>query len=127
MVAVAGSEGGEGLGGTGIGQAAARLQVGQHDDAARVKDLGRLGHEVNAAEHDHVGFGAGGTAGQFERITDHIGDVLNGILLVVVGQDHRVPLQAQGLDGGGEIGRIRGHQRLGGVRQRPMGRLGLQG
>ena len=111
MVAVAGPEGGELLGRTCIGEAAARRQVREHHDAARIEDLGRLGHEVNAAEHDHIGFGAGGAAGELERITNHIGDVLDGVVLVVMGQDHGVPLTAQGVDRGGEIGRGRGHQR----------------
>ena len=104
MVAVAGPEGGELLGRTGIGEAAARRQVGEHHDAARIENLRRLGHEVNAAEHDHIGFGAGGAAGELKRITDHIGDVLNGVVLVVVRQDHCVPLTAQGIDRFGQLG-----------------------
>ena len=101
---MAGPEGGELLGRTGIGEAAARCQVGEKHDAARIENFRRLGHEVNAAEHDHVGFGAGGAAGELKRITDHIGDVLNGVVLVVVRQDYCVPLTAQGIDRFAQLG-----------------------
>ena len=78
--------------GAAIGERAACLEVRDDHDLVRVQDLRGLGHEVNAAERDHIGLGPGGGLRELERITDEIGEVLDLGLLVVVRQDHRVAL-----------------------------------
>ena len=57
-----GAEGGKRLGRAGIRQRAAGLQIWQQHGFVRAKNLGGLRHEVNAAEHDHLGVGGGGLA-----------------------------------------------------------------
>ena len=99
------AEVGEGVGGAGVGQAAAGLQIRQQHGLVGIEDLGGLRHEVNAAEDDHLRIGAGGLAGEFEGVTDEIGAVLNGVLLVVVRQDHRVALVPQAIDRGRAVRR----------------------
>ena len=56
------------------------------------QDRGGLGHEVDAAEGDHVGVGVGRLARQAERVAHEVGHVLDLGHLVVVRQDHRVAL-----------------------------------
>ena len=56
------------------------------------QDRSRLGHEVDAAEDDHVGVGGGRLAREPERVADEVGDVLDLGQLVVVGEDHGVAL-----------------------------------
>jgi len=92
---VGGAEGGEGVGGARIGQAAAGVEIGQENRFARVEDFCGLRHEMDAAEHDHLGLGAGGAARELQRVADEVGDVLDRILLVVVGQDHGVAARCQ--------------------------------
>ena len=53
---------------------------------------------MDAAEDDDVRVGGGGLLRQPERITDEVGDVLHLGALVVVRQDHGVPLVPQPLD-----------------------------
>ena len=83
------------LGGDRVGQRAAGVGIGQQDGLVRAQDRGRLGHEVDAAEGDHRGAGVGGGAGEAERVAHEVGHVLDLGHLVVVGQDHRVPLLGQ--------------------------------
>ena len=78
------------LGGDRLGEAAAGPLVGDQHRLVVAQDLGRLGHEVDAAEHDRRGVDLGGDAGQPERVADVIGDVLDLGQLVVVGEDHGV-------------------------------------
>ena len=85
-------EGPELVGGTAVGEGAARLEVGDHDGLVGIEDLGRLGHEVDAAEGDHFAVGLLGGLGQLEGIAHHVGEVLELVLLVVVGEDDRVAL-----------------------------------
>ena len=47
---------------------------------------------MDAAEGDYIGVRGGGLARQAERIADEVGRVLHLGDLVVVGEDHRVPL-----------------------------------
>src|ERR1041384_7295415 len=56
-------------------QAAARLAVGDHDDALRVEHLGSLGHEPYAAESDHITRELARFASQFQAIADDIGEL----------------------------------------------------
>ena len=62
VVGVLGAEGGKRLGGAGIRQRAAGVQVRQQHGFGRAEDLGGLRHEVDAAENDHLGVGGGGFA-----------------------------------------------------------------
>jgi hypothetical protein len=97
-----------------VGQRAAGLEVGQHDGLLRVHDLGRLGHEVDAAEHDHFGLGVARALGELERVAEVVGDVLDVRVLVVVRQDHGVARLAQSVDLGEQVEtRVdRGHPRI---------------
>ena len=47
------------VGGDRVGERAAGLEVGQQDGLLRGEDRSRLGHEVDAAEGDHVAAGGG--------------------------------------------------------------------
>jgi hypothetical protein len=53
---------------------------------------------MDAAKHDHLGIGASGPAGQLLRITNEIGHILDGLVLVVMGKDHSAALLAQLVD-----------------------------
>ena len=69
---------------------AAGRGVGDEHGLARVEDGGRLGHEVDAAEHDHVRLHRGGLARELERVAREVCDVLHLVALVVVGEDDGV-------------------------------------
>ena len=58
----------------------------------------RLGHEVDAAEHDHVRLRLRRFAAQSQRIADEIGDVLHFRSLIIMRENHRVARSRQGLD-----------------------------
>ena len=73
-------------------QRAAGIEVGDQHRPRRRQDRGRLGHEVDAAEGDHVGLGTGGGLRQPERVAHQVGDVLHLGQLVVVGEDDGVAL-----------------------------------
>ena len=92
-----------------VGERAAGLEIGHHHLARGIQDLRRLGHEVDAAEGDHVGFHLLGGLRELERVADEIGEVLDLGFLVVVGQDHGVALALDARDRGFEIvGKVRG-------------------
>jgi hypothetical protein len=71
------------------------------------EDVGRLGHEVHAAEHDVVGGGVGrGKLGEAERVAPGVGPAHDLVALVVVAEDEDA-LAEGGLGGGdppGELG-----------------------
>ena len=54
----------------------------------RAKDVGALGHEVDAAEHDELGLAArrGGT-GQLQRVADIVGELDHLIALIVMAEN----------------------------------------
>jgi hypothetical protein len=83
-----------------VGHRAARRQVGQDDRlAVRGEDVGRLGHEVHAAEDDELRAGARrGLLGQLEGVSRDVGELDDLVALVVVPQDER-PV-TQGRSGG---------------------------
>ena len=83
------------VGGDRLGEAAAGPLVGDQHRLVVAQDLRRLGHEVDAAEHDRRRLGLGRDPGQPERVADVVGDVLDLRQLVVVGQDHGVALGGQ--------------------------------
>ena len=72
-----------------VGHRAAGREVGQHDDlVGRGQDVGRLGHEVDAAEDDELRLGpTGRIAGQLERVAGDVGELDDLVALVVVSQD----------------------------------------
>ena len=53
---------------------------------------------MDAAEDDRLGVRGRGLAGEPERVADVVGDVLHLGHLVVVGEDHRVPLGGERAD-----------------------------
>ena len=85
-------QGGELVGRAAGLQGAAGLAVGQDHDLVRVENFSRLGHEMDAAEDDHLGIRLGGLLGQAERIAHKIRYVLDLGHLIVVGQDDGVEL-----------------------------------
>ena len=68
------------------------VEVGDQHRLLGAQDRGRLGHEVHAAEHDHLALRRRGLPGQPERVADVVGDVLDLGHLVVVRKDHRAAL-----------------------------------
>ena len=83
------------LGGDRLGQAAPGAFVGDQHRLVVAEDLGRLGHEVDAAEHDRRRLGLRRDPGQAERVADVVGDVLDLGELVVVGEDHGIALPGE--------------------------------
>ena len=84
-------------------EAAARVHVGQHHDLFGAEDLGRIGHELHAAEGDDIGIGFGGLLAQFQTVADEIGKVLNIGGLVVMRENDRVLLLAEAIDLGEQV------------------------
>ena len=84
-----------------VGHRAAGGQVGQHDLLVRrAKNVGALGHEVHAAEHDVVGLRArGGRARELQRIADVVGELDDLVALVVMAEDD-APLAERRLGAG---------------------------
>ena len=78
-----------------VGERAAGVEVGDQHLLLGREDRGGLGHEVDAAEGDHLGVGVGRLAREPERVADEVGDVLDLRQLVVVGEDDRVALRRQ--------------------------------
>jgi len=86
------------------GQGAARLERGQQDRARGIEDLGRLGHEPDAAEDDDVPVGRRGLPAQVQRVAHVIGDgVKQGRLHVVMAQDHGVARHLELVDFVGQL------------------------
>ena len=81
-----------------VGERAAGVEVGDQHRLLGREDRGGLGHEVDAAEGDHVGVGGGRLAREAERVAHVVGDVLDLGQLVVVGEDHRVALGGERAD-----------------------------
>ena len=77
---------------------AAGAEVGDQDGLVGTEHRGRLGHEVDAAELDHVGVGLRRLAGEAERVADEVGHVLELGQLVVVREDDGVPLGRERAD-----------------------------
>ena len=77
------------------------------------EDRGRLGHEVDAAEGDHLGAGARRLLGEAERVAHEVGDVLDLGQLVVVGEDDGAALLGErphlGLQRGDVVEREKRH------------------
>ena len=81
-------------------QRAAGLRVGDQHGLARSQDLGALGHEVDAGQHDQSGVAVGGGLGQGQRIAGDVGHAVEDLRrLVAVGHDHRAALALEAGDG----------------------------
>src|SRR5262249_149485 len=73
----------------------------------------RLGHEVNATEDDGRGGDPGGGPGQVEAVADHVGQVLDLAVLVVVSQEGGVPGGLEVADLVADVRQdCRGHERF---------------
>ena len=72
-----------------VGHRAAGREVGKdHLLRRRGQDVGRLGHEVHAAEDDELGVrAAGGVAGELEGVAGDVGELDDLVALVVVAED----------------------------------------
>ena len=72
-----------------VGHRAAGGEIGQHDLLMRrAKDVGALGHEVDAAEDDELGLAAaGGGARELQRVADVVGELDHLVALVVMAED----------------------------------------
>ena len=67
--------------------------------ASAGEDVGALGHEVHAAEHDELRVGPGRRlAGQLERVAGHVGELDDLVALVVVAE-HEHPVAERRLGG----------------------------
>ena len=78
------------VGGDRIRERAAGVEVGDQDGLLGREHRRGLGHEVDAAEGDHLGVGGGRLARELQRVAGEVGDLLDLRHLVVVGEDHRV-------------------------------------
>ena len=77
----------------------------QQHGLGRVEDLGGLGHEAHAAEHDDGLVGLGGLAAQLERVALEVGHrVEQRRLHVVVAEDHGVALDLEPVYLGRDLG-----------------------
>ena len=72
----------------------------------RGEDVGRLGHEVHAAEDDELGVGAAGrVAGELEGVAGDVGELDDLVALVVVAEDEQ-PLAERRLGGAGALDEV---------------------
>ena len=86
-----------------VRQRAAGVQIGQQNQFARIKNLSRLRHEMNAAEDNLISVGGRRRLGQRQAVADMVGEVLNIGVLVIVRQNDGVPLGFQASNLGFEI------------------------
>ncbi len=96
------------LGGGHVGHRTARGEVRQ-DDLLGVagEDVGRLGHEVHAAEDDVLGLRAGGRVpGELEGVAGDVGELDHLVALVVVAQDEDA-VPERGLGRAGALDEVR--------------------
>ena len=83
------------LRGDAVGERAAGPGLRDQHGPVRGEDLGGFGHEVDPGEHDHARRARRRQPRQRERVPDMIRDILDLGHLVVVRQDHRIPLPRQ--------------------------------
>jgi hypothetical protein len=111
-----------------VSQRAAGVRIGQQHGLPGREDRRRLGHEVHAAERDHVLGGRSGLDRQAERVADVMGHVLDLGQLVVVREDHRAALGGErahlGLHGRDVVELEQGH--VGSSRRRERSRAGAE-
>ena len=86
--------------GDGVGQRTARREIGDQHGLFRVQQLGRLGHEVHAGQHDDVGIDLGGFARQQQAVAHDVGDAVEDFRrLIVVREDDGVTRSLEFEDG----------------------------
>ena len=82
-----------------LGQRTSGFRVGDQYDALWIQKLGGFRHEVNAAQHNHLGAAVHGLAGEGERITDDIRHPMEDFRgLVVVSEDDGIAFAFQTQD-----------------------------
>ena len=81
-----------------VGHRTAGGRVGNEHRLVGIENRCRLGHEVDAAEDDHVGVDLGGAAREFEGIARVVGDVLDLAAGVVVRKDNGLALFLESFD-----------------------------
>ena len=84
-----------------VGHRAAGVEVGEHDPLVVAgEDVGRLGHEVHAAEDDVGGGAVGREPGQLEAVAPGVGPFHDLVPLVVVAEDQQpvAELRLRGAD-----------------------------
>ncbi len=90
---------GQRFGGDALRQRASGPQVRQQHHPLRVEDLGGLGHEVDAAEHDDSGVAdLARLVREFQRVADEVGDLEYLGALVVVREHDRAALGLEPVD-----------------------------
>ena len=111
-------------GGDRLRQRAPGPEVGDQHGLLRVEELCRLGHEMDAGEHDHVGLAARRLARQRQAVADDVGDSVEDVRrLVVVGEDDRV-FRALQLEDRGDVLRQRRPFELGHMLLDPVVQVG---
>ena len=79
-----------------VGHRAAGAQVGQDHALVRLRqDVGALGHEVHAAEHDEVRVGRGPALRQLVRVAEEVGVLHDLVALVVMAEDDQAPAERE--------------------------------
>ena len=107
-----------------VGHRAAGRQVGQDHLLARAgQDVGRLGHEVHAAEDDELRLGpAGRVAGELERVAGDVGELDDLVALVVVAEhEHPVAQRLLGRAGSRHQVRVGGGRQVAGALDPALG------
>jgi hypothetical protein len=83
------------LDGDHVGHRAAGVGTGQKDDLLRRQNRRAFGHEMNAAENDHLALGARRFQRQGQGIAGNVGHGLNLVALVVVRQQQGIAFLGQ--------------------------------
>ncbi len=107
-----------------VGHRAARGEVGEHDLlVVGGEDVGRLRHEVDAAEDDELRLGTrSGVARELEGVTRDVGELDHLVALVVVAQhEHAVAERLLGGPGTRHEGRVGRLRQVAGALHPPLG------
>ena len=107
-----------------VGHRAAGREVGQdHRLLVRGEDVGRLGHEVDAAEDDVRRVRPGrGLLGQLEAVAGHVGELDDLVTLVVVAEhEHRVAERGLGLASASHQAGVGGSRQVAGALDTALG------
>ena len=98
MIWVGCAEGGELIWRAAIFQTAPGIHIGQDHGFFRRKDLRCLCHEADTAKGNDIGIGCLRLAAEFQTVAHIIGQILNFRALIIMRQDHGVPLLAKPLN-----------------------------
>ena len=83
------------VGRTGISQRAARLQVGHENLFFGIHDFRCFSHKMNSTKKNHIPPGFLGFIAQPQRVPDIIRHFLNFLRLIIMGQNHGLPILFQ--------------------------------